>query len=374
MYQFEEIVYGDTVEPPAWGLAIRQDWLDELGLKTPVTYDDLHDVLKAFKEQKGATKPFSIDASGVPGYNSFTGGLGFYVALPGGICATNEYFYQVDGKVKYGPIEPGYKEYLTMMAQWYQEGLVDPDFLSVKNFNDLTSIMSSGKTGVAVLPKPMFAMLKANSSEPNFRMVALANPVKNPGDKIHIVNANSWTFPGDGIAISTACENPDLAAQYLNMWYTDEGTTLLNYGIEGETYNMVDGKPQPTELITKNPDGLSLIDALCKYCVFQFAFRSDYSRQYFGISDDQMNAHKAWLSNADSAYNMPSTSLTGSEASTYAEVMNDINTYVQETTVKMIMGLTPLTDYDKMIQTIENMEIDKAIEVKQAALDRYNSR
>lgn len=65
MYQFECIVDSDTVEPPDWGLAIRQDWLDDLNLKAPVTYDDFHNVLKEFKEKKGASKPFLIDASGV---------------------------------------------------------------------------------------------------------------------------------------------------------------------------------------------------------------------------------------------------------------------------------------------------------------------
>ena len=40
----------------------------------------------------------------------------------------NSSWYQVDGEVKFGPIEPGFKEYITMMNQWYSEGLVDPEF------------------------------------------------------------------------------------------------------------------------------------------------------------------------------------------------------------------------------------------------------
>lgn len=31
-------------------MCLRQDWLDELGMETPVTIDDWHDVLKAFKD------------------------------------------------------------------------------------------------------------------------------------------------------------------------------------------------------------------------------------------------------------------------------------------------------------------------------------
>ena len=31
-------------------------------------------------------------------------------------------------KVKYGPLEPGYKEYITMLSKWYAEDLIDKDF------------------------------------------------------------------------------------------------------------------------------------------------------------------------------------------------------------------------------------------------------
>lgn len=44
-------------QKPWCGLQIRKDWLDELGLEIPVTYDDWETVLTAFKERKGATAP-----------------------------------------------------------------------------------------------------------------------------------------------------------------------------------------------------------------------------------------------------------------------------------------------------------------------------
>lgn len=41
------------------GPAIRKDWLDELGLAVPETIDEWTEVLKAFKEQKGASVPLT---------------------------------------------------------------------------------------------------------------------------------------------------------------------------------------------------------------------------------------------------------------------------------------------------------------------------
>ena len=36
--------------------------------------------------------------------------------------------------------------------------------------------------------------------------------------------------------------------------YSDAGVLLANYGVEGETFRYVDGKPVLTELVTNNPD------------------------------------------------------------------------------------------------------------------------
>ena len=45
---------------PSSGPAIRQDWLDADGLDTPVTVDDLYNVLKTFQEKNDCAHPFWI--------------------------------------------------------------------------------------------------------------------------------------------------------------------------------------------------------------------------------------------------------------------------------------------------------------------------
>ena len=48
-----------TQEPPWDGMRIRQDWLDELGLDMPTTIDELTEVLRAFRDEMGATVPMT---------------------------------------------------------------------------------------------------------------------------------------------------------------------------------------------------------------------------------------------------------------------------------------------------------------------------
>ena len=87
------------------GMVVRKDWLDDLGLKEPETYDDWYNMLKAFKDVKKAEAPMMLYFTGFNPMNIFEGGYGI-----------TETFFQVDGKVKYGPLEPGYKEYITMLS------------------------------------------------------------------------------------------------------------------------------------------------------------------------------------------------------------------------------------------------------------------
>ena len=52
----------------------------------------------------------------------------------------------------------------------------------------------------------------------------------------------------------------------------------------------------------------------------------------------------------------------------------DIETLTHENTVKFITGEQSLDDYDAFVEQLHTYNIDRCIELKQAALDRYNAR
>lgn len=54
--------------------------------------------------------------------------------------------------------------------------------------------------------------------------------------------------------------------------------------------------------------------------------------------------------------------------------MGDIQTYVQECMIKMITGVEPMDLFNTMVEQLNNMKIDRAIELQQGALERYNAR
>lgn len=54
--------------------------------------------------------------------------------------------------------------------------------------------------------------------------------------------------------------------------------------------------------------------------------------------------------------------------------MNDINTLVDEMTLKIILGSEPLDAYDDYLAKMKSLRLDRAIEIQTAALARYSSR
>lgn len=59
----------------------------------------------------------------------------------------------------------------------------------------------------------------------------------------------------------------ELALGYLDFWYTEEGYYLKNYGVEGESYNLVDGQVEYTDVILNNEYDLVPAVALLLYSI-----------------------------------------------------------------------------------------------------------
>jgi putative aldouronate transport system substrate-binding protein len=351
------------------GLILRKDWLDELNLDVPQTLDDWETVLTAFRDKKGASAPLTGSVDKITTRNSFNSafdiGLGIYV----------------DGKtVKYGPVEPEYKEWLTLMNKWYSEKLIDSDYPT--NANDtLNAKMTNGEAGAMLgyiggsIGTYMNTM---KTKDPNYELVAAPYPVKKVGDKARFAEAEA-DVQSIGAAITTNCKNPAMVAEWLDYLYSDDGYNLTNFGIEGESYNMVDGKPVYTDVILNNPDGKSISEALTLYCRATYPTpglkqAEDYLKQYYQL-DAQKEAMDLWCNNIDEikATKLPNLTPTIEESDELTS-LSDIATYVAEETQKFIQGVNSIDNYDNFVATLKSMNVDRYIEIYQNAYDRYLKR
>lgn len=356
---------------PWYGLTVRKDWLDKCGLDVPVTYDDWHDMLKAFKEQCGATNPLWLNQYASDMFNIFPAG---YDIAGLGSGAQNSAFYNVDGTVHYGPIEDGYRDYLTMLNQWYSEGLLDPDYYT--RSTDVfvpDTLAGTGKCGAFADIYTLIDTRPQTSEDTSIETIPVPQPVLKEGDTVHLRQYN-WTKGTSDVAISTACENPELALSWLNLGSIEEYSMLCYWGIEGEEYTIgEDGEPHFTDKVPKDPE-VSPNNYLTKY-FWRAPGMYRWSRELEFAGEKALSAiNDVWLQHSDGAYFMPNITLTDEEGREFATKMGDILTYVSENTTKFIRGDRSLDEWDSYIADVESMGIQDAIALEQAALDRFNAR
>ncbi|XGA09378.1 hypothetical protein ABU162_16300 [Paenibacillus thiaminolyticus] len=139
---------------------------------------------------------------------------------------------------------------------------------------------------------------------------------------------------------------------------------------------MENGYPKYTDEIMKNPEGLPVAEAMAKYMPVNWSepFVQDkrYIEQYIELPE-QKQAMKNWL-DADRSKLLPPLTRKSDESSAYASIMADIDTYKSEMFNKFVMGAEPLDRFDAYVETIQSMGIEQAIQIQQAALDRFNKR
>lgn len=368
---YEEAEYIDQ------GVMVRSDWLDALGMEVPSTYDEYHDFIQAANSEYGAT--MWLPASGIYTANNFISGFGIAGGYTIGMSTELQCFYVEDGKVKCGWFEDGFKDYLSLMNQWYSEGLIDQDYISgdsssmtVNNQELALSNLMTDK--YSVWGDEIVAMDTYNMSYDggSFPAVPSYIPTKNEGDTIHVgyytsrINRASYS-------VSTDCEDIELALKWIDYGYTEEGSLLGNWGIEGKTFDVnADGSKYLTDLILNNPDGMPSNVAKFVYLRDSGPYVYDRARDMVTYSETQLSCYDVWPSNYDMANTIPNTlTLNTDESDTYGRLSGDIFTFVSESINKYITGATSMDEYDTFVSTLTDLGMNDIVALYQAAYDRY---
>ena len=353
------------------GPIVRKDWLDELGLPVPETIDDWHTMLTAFKERKGVRAPLTF--LGMPDPLSGLNGGAFI-----GAFGVENDFYLDDGRVKYGPLEPGYKDFLALFRQWYAEGLIDPNIATVDT-TTMDASMISGRSGASVWNAGSGIgnwQALGRKTDPDAQYAPAPYPVLRKGERPKF-GQRSFAYVGTGgVAISAKSPNVEAAARLLDYGYGPEGHMLFNFGVEGQSYVMKNGYPAYTGLIMNNPEQLAPTQALAMYARANYfgPFVQDvrYMEQYFNLPEQQ-KAIGLWSDTDAALHQLPQTPKTEEENSELSAIMQDVKPLVEDVSLKIIFGVEPLSSWDDCLEEIRALGIARAISIQEEALDRYRT-
>ena len=362
------------------GAFIRTDYLEQVGMEIPTTYEELDQVLRAFQSELNLPEPLMATASIVHTSNALCSGFdvsGSFSTFP----MVSEPYYIVDGQVKYGIVEPGFKEYMEMFSTYYADGIIAPDFVT-KNTNpmEFTGTIASGYVGVFFGETNMVPnyVEMGISTNPDFEIAPLPTIVKEEGQITHFGTVKS---PISGrlanISVSTADTDLEKLGTYLDFFFTYEGSLLSAMGVEGnEDGSYVfdeNGKLQYSDN-WNNYEGLTENEkpTLFIYSVMPMLCPETPSTY---TMDLQFECDPVWSANTDTDYQMPTAiSMTTDETERYQTIYGDIQTLIEENLTKFAVGERSMDEWDSFVQEIIDLGIEECIEIKQAAVDRFYTR
>jgi len=287
----------------------------------------------------------------------------------------NEGFYpDADGKMQFDWIDPRAKEVLTFVAKLYEEKLLDQEF-ATRDYDSVMSMINQGMVGV-ITDWVSYATQESavsgirDAGWPDAKYTVVMPPEGKNGYKTHLTTRNST---GGHWGISRDCQNPADAMKLLDYIYASpEGILYTNYGIEGMSYTMENGKPKFMDFVKNNPE-LGWQDALFSIGAMP---NVPYITQAEVFKDaNSENAEMLDVINKIQAYvqiPMPIIMPTDEEAERLDALMADIETYRTEMIFSFAMGKTSLDKWDEYVSTMKSINIDEVLQIKQNQYDRFN--
>lgn len=357
-------------EGPWTGLAYRKDFAEKAGYtKTPSTIQDWDDMLSAMRDS-GVETPLAVSNNGL---------WMFGAPIMSAYDVSYDWFVK-DGQVSYSYIEDGFKDYLTLMNKWYNEKLIDQEFIS-RGYN-VMSILSEDyfRTDVGAM-QSVFSFTRSAmhssygfSDNPDFWLEPVAAPTLNEGDTLKINYPNTYV-QAMPLMITTSNEHPEISSRLADYFYTEEGFILANYGIEGVSFKWDGDYPRATDLLLNDEQGREFTRLKAQWCWLQGVGLYTYLQSKDDMADQAVyDAYDIW-NVGEGEWNYPTgATLTTTESSSYSSVYADIQTYVSETVVKFIVGDMSIDEFDTFTNQIKSMGIDNCISIKQASYDRYMNR
>lgn len=374
------------------GYAIRKDWLDRLNLEVPKTIDELHDALVAFKEQDANGNGDPNDE--IPMSDRVTLNLIKELGSAWGLIYNYPQLDPETGKVTYWTeINDGknFRDFAMTMRQWYAEGLIDPSFTSNTQMEINSQVTSDIQgfwhtntnrfPGYYTLLKDTVASYADSSAvklEPLPRFPYVYAEGADAKRYTQAVNLKNWAAAAEGNVITSAAVKEgkvDKILELFNYMYSEEGTTLISWGVEGVSFDYdADGNKVWKEVVLNNEGGLSS-DTVMQYCI---PTRGEFPKimdleawMTVDCSHEDGQRELEYNYSADKDLIIPNILLTGEDAETYTMIMNDVNTSIAETFLSVVIGNKDEAAIDELFNTIDRMGIEKAIEIYSRVYENY---
>ncbi|WP_199613969.1 extracellular solute-binding protein [Paenibacillus alkalitolerans] len=333
-----------SVHYPIW---IRTDWLNKLNLEMPKNLDELEAVLKAFKENdpdgngKDDTIPMMTDLNGIK--NALLGGFTEH--------GNSNWVDPSDGKIKPFELDPGFKDFVAKMADWYQKGYIYKE--SFAKF-DALELLKTNRVGTSSMWYSritlLFPQIKQNlPSEANYEIV---RGIEGPKGKLMTASRGSTT----SMVITKKAKHPEEVMKFINHQYQNIPANSLTAAF-GKNWRFIGDSNFEIELI--NPE----IEYAGEYMVSlgtatetKYAFKDPIKKMHADYLNNELGNLSVAKMPFDATIIYDNTKLQEN-----IPTLGDIDRLRSEELVKFVTGARPISEIDRYIDQLYKAGLDQWI-------------
>ncbi len=365
---------------------VNKKWLDDNGMKMPETIDEYTEMLRAYKEANPDLIPlggsYENDNPGVV----LLSGLGFITTDPLGVSPALR-----NGEAVIPAANADYREYLSTMKTYYDEGLIARDFFTMDSTE--TQALAAEKQHVAMATVPYLVLPEAE----DFKEYVSTNPLTSDMNSEKVWPVASRYSIGQ-LSVAANCKYPEVAVRFADFFFSDMGHIYKWSGpMEGseDTLGMVDGW-----FVEQNDDGSYTFDVRDvrdgkydnRWVYYISAIIpsggilgignctiSMFEDQDTGYLDNCKFAGIEWkrpLSLDDGDQNFRATQLeyqapyahegypsilyfTEEQNARLSDLKTVIDAYIKTETARFITGVRPLDDFDTYLNELETLGLSE---------------
>lgn len=358
---------------------INKKWLDKVGLPIPKTTDEFYEVLKAFKTQdpNGNNKDDEIPLVGnMKGWRQKVYDFIFNAFI---YNDTADRYVVNDGKLSFAYNTPEWREALRYMNKLCSEGLLSPQSFTINEDQFKQIVRAEPDLTVGVIPAGAIMLSAGDERVAEYEVLP---PLKGP-------EGVSWatyfpSLPENKFLITNACKNPEAAIRLADLMYDPDIVITQRWGEKGVNWN----DPAPGD-VSLYQDTLGYP---AKIKILNDVFGSIQNKNWREgnptyrtadytcgqVWDGNPIYHEYLISKHMMAYKdkgpdeyVAKLIFTNDEMEEIRESKTSINEYVNECIARFITGdLDVDKDWNAYLSELDNMNIDRYLEISQQAYDR----
>lgn len=356
------------------GQFIRKDLLEAAGKEVPTTVEELYDVLVAIKAAvPECTAPIAMNMNEIKTL-VWAWGVG---SRGTGLATADDAYVTSEGTLAYGPVQDDYREALKFINKLYEDGLLTPDWNSIDGTTKRTNIM----TKVSAMCQGSFSGVMSTwnnlliADGQGEQLVPIA-PLKGTNGKQAYQGHHTSIDVSYGLAISSMCEDVDTVISVVDYLYGPEGSELVYYGVEGETFTKdADGNYTFTEKVTSSE--LGTLVYLNNYSGNTSCYPSHMITEFYRATLSPAaaagNAVQTEIGTANDI-RMPSCRYTEAEIAEVNAICVDLNAYVDEHFSLFVNGDLDVEDdavWQKYIDGFNGLRLDELMGYHNDAYTRW---